>query len=373
MNSRNHKTSWAAVVCGAALLITIGCGGVGGESGNDNGPKAIVVWNPFVIATLTAREDVRVLFDSTKIPNEIVDSVVVSKSSLEKPGGEAFACAVIETFYEVNKAMADPAKRDDTLKAIGQKFADVSLEDMEKVVKQTKFYGTPDEGIAVLTGAELPKTMETVVGFCESHGIVDQKPSLGFGDAEKAPDAALRFDASYIEKVKKGDTGTPSSAPPTFSLAWSEYPSWSVFGVADVTGIINRKKGELGPIEKKWGVDIELKEAEYDPCLAMYGAGQCDAVCITNMDILQPSLGRPGVMVLPTSTSFGADACIVTSDIKTVEDLKGVKVHGLEKSVSEYCFVRNLELLNQAEKDYTFSNMDPAAAALAMQQAAVSD
>ena len=87
-----------------------------------------------------------------------------------------------------------------------------------------------------------------------------------------------------------------------------------------------RKKGELGPIEKKWGVDIELKEAEYDPCLAMYGAGQCDAVCITNMDILQPSLGRPGVMVLPTSTSFGADACIVTSDIKTVEDLKGVKV-----------------------------------------------
>ena len=369
MKNRIHKLSWAVAACCSVLLMTSGCGG-----GEDKGPKAIVVWNPFVISTLASREDVRVLFDSTKIPNEIVDSVVVAKSSLEKPGGEAFACAVIETFYEVNKAMADPAKRDDTLKAIGQKFAAVSLEDMEKVVKQTKFYGTPDEGIAVLKGAELPKTMETVVGFCESHGIVDQKPSLGFGDAGKVPDAALRFDASYIEKVKKGETGTPAPAPPTFSLAWSEYPSWSVFGVADSTGIINGKKGELGPIEKKWGVDIELKEAEYDPCLAMYGAGQCDAVCITNMDILQPSLGRPGVMVLPTSTSFGADACIVTSDIKTVEDLKGVKVYGLEKSVSEYCFVRNLELLKQAEKDYSFSNMDPAAAALAMQQkAAVSD
>ena len=85
---------------------------------------------------------------------------------------------------------------------------------------------------------------------------------------------------------------------PSFSLAWSEYPSWSVFGVADVTGIINGKKGELGPVEEKWGVDIELKEAEYDPCLAMYGAGQCDAVCITNMDILSPATGRAGVMVL---------------------------------------------------------------------------
>ena len=118
-------------------------------------------------------------------------------------------------------------------------------------------------------------------------------------------------------------------AVPSFSLAWSEYPSWSVFGVADATGIINGKKGEMGPLEEKWGVDIELKEAEYDPCLAMYGAGQCDAVCITNMDILSPATGRPGVMVLPTSTSNGADACLVTADIKSVEDLKGKKVFGL--------------------------------------------
>ena len=164
------------------------------------------------------------------------------------------------------------------------------------------------------------------------------------------------------------DTSGENKPIPSFSLAWSEYPSWSVFGVADVTGIINGKKGELGPVEEKWGVDIELKEAEYDPCLAMYGAGQCDAVCITNMDILGPAGGRPGVMVLPTSTSYGADACLVTSDIKSVEDLKGKKVYGLEKSVSEYCFVRNLELLGQAEKDYTFSSMDPGAAAIAMQQ-----
>ncbi|MDP6892871.1 MAG: hypothetical protein QF731_06785, partial [Verrucomicrobiota bacterium] len=85
-----------------------------------------------------------------------------------------------------------------------------------------------------------------------------------------------------------GGENTTTKEVPTFSLAWSEYPSWSVFGVADVTGILNGKKGELGPVEEKWGVDIVLKEAEYDPCIGMYGAGQCDAVCITNMDILSP-------------------------------------------------------------------------------------
>ena len=155
---------------------------------------------------------------------------------------------------------------------------------------------------------------------------------------------------------------------PTFSLAWSEYPSWSVFGVANEVKLINGKKGEVGSIEKKWGVDIELKEADYDTCLVMYGSGKCDAVCITNMDALIPSLTLPSVGILPTSTSFGADACIVTNNITDVKQLKGKKVYGLAKTVSEYCFVRNLEILGEKEKDYNFTNMDPGAAALAMQQ-----
>ena len=155
---------------------------------------------------------------------------------------------------------------------------------------------------------------------------------------------------------------------PSFSLAWSEYPSWSTFGVAHELGLINGKKGELGPLEKKWNVDIELKEAEYDPCITMYGSGGCDAVCITNMDVLNPALGRPSVAILPTSTSLGADALIVKSGITDVTQLKGKKIFGLAKSVSEYCFVRNLEILGQNEKDYVFTNMDPGAAATAMQQ-----
>ncbi len=155
---------------------------------------------------------------------------------------------------------------------------------------------------------------------------------------------------------------------PTFSLAWSEYPSWSAFGVAHEYGIIDGKKGKLGPVEKKWGVDVELKEAEYDPCLQMYGSGNVDAVCITNMDALNPSLTIKSVGILPTSTSFGADALIVAGGVTDVKQLKGKPVYGLAKTVSEYCFVRNLELLGEKEADYKFTNMDPGAAALAMQQ-----
>ena len=165
--------------------------------------------------------------------------------------------------------------------------------------------------------------------------------------------------------------GTPSGAvtegpKPVFSLAWSEYPSWSVFGVADEYKLIDGKEGQLATIEKKYGVDIVLKEAPYDACLNYYGSDTVDAVCVTNMDALNPSLSRTSVAIMPTSTSDGADALIVV-DIPNVEELRNHKVYGLKGTVSEYCFVRNLELKGEKESDHKFENLDPAAAALNMQ------
>ena len=163
------------------------------------------------------------------------------------------------------------------------------------------------------------------------------------------------------------DDGSGSTGPtPSFSLAWSEYPSWSVFGVASEKGLIDGKEGKLGPVEEEWGVDIVLKEADYDTCLTLYGTNSVDAVCMTNMDSLAPCLGRDSVAVLPTSTSVGADACIVVG-IDDVEGLKGTPTFGLEKSVSQYAFERCLIKLGKDPKEYPFKNKDPAAAAQAMQ------
>jgi ABC-type nitrate/sulfonate/bicarbonate transport system substrate-binding protein len=164
-----------------------------------------------------------------------------------------------------------------------------------------------------------------------------------------------------------GNTGGSSSAKPqTFTLAWSEYPSWSIFGVADEVGLINGKAGELGSIEKKHNVDIVLQLAGYDACITLYGNSKADAVCITNIDILGASSSRNSVAILPTSTSAGADACIV-GGIGSIEELAGKTTRGLEKSVSQYAFERCLEKLGKNPADYPFSNMDPEQAAQAFQ------
>lgn len=157
---------------------------------------------------------------------------------------------------------------------------------------------------------------------------------------------------------------------PVFKLAVSEYPSWSLFLSASDMGLIDGRPGKLGPIESKWGVDIELKDTDYDSCILLYGNGQVDAACLTDMDSLPPSLSVPSVAILPTSTSDGADQCIVVDGIKTVDDLIAVNVYGLDNSVSRYCFDRNLELAGKDPDKFKFVSQDPQAATIALQQGA---
>jgi ABC-type nitrate/sulfonate/bicarbonate transport system substrate-binding protein len=169
------------------------------------------------------------------------------------------------------------------------------------------------------------------------------------------------------DKAEQPKSGTSNTGGQTsFTLAWSEYPSWSTFGVADELGLINGKEGEQGSIEKKHGVDIVLKQADYDTCITMYASNTADAACLTNMDTLAPSIGRKSVAILPTSTSVGADACIAVG-ANTIQDLNGKTTYGLEKSVSQYAFERTLTKQGLNPKEFTFKNMDPAAAAQAMQ------
>ena len=181
--------------------------------------------------------------------------------------------------------------------------------------------------------------------------------------------AACASGCSSNEDDAGGVVAAPAGGgetPPVFTLAWSEYPSWSAFGVASDEGLLDGDEGALGEMERKWGVDVVLKQADYDPCLTLYADGQVDAVCITNIDVLPLAPGRPSVVVLPTSTSDGGDACLAVG-VDSVKGLKTVETRGLAKSVSQYVFERCLETRGEDPADYPFADMDPAAAALGMQ------
>jgi len=159
---------------------------------------------------------------------------------------------------------------------------------------------------------------------------------------------------------------------PSFSLAVSEYPSWSgTFLVANDIGLINGEKGKMGPLEDKWKVDIVLRDTDYDSCITLYVNANVDASCLTNIDSLAPSVSRKTVAILPTSTSLGADACLVQKDIEKVQDLKDIAVRGLAASVSEYTFDKGLEALGENPKEYKFENLDPVQVGVVLQSGAI--
>lgn len=160
-------------------------------------------------------------------------------------------------------------------------------------------------------------------------------------------------------------------------MLYSEYPSWSAFGVASKQGLIDGAEGKLGPIEKQYNTDIVLSLRTYPICINEYGAVANTAVCITNTDIPGPATSKPSTAVLATSTSFGADGVVVVVDEnEAVPDttkgriekfLKGKTVYGPDNSVSRYLFDEVLKRNGFAENFATFSDKDPEIAAQGIQ------
>lgn len=166
------------------------------------------------------------------------------------------------------------------------------------------------------------------------------------------------------------NTNTAPGELPVFTLATSEYPSWSTFVVAGKAGIINPEEGgKYGPLEEKYGVDVVIEAKDYDSCITLFGSGTVDAACLTNMDSLNPALGRETTAIMPTSTSAGGDKVIAVG-VSDIDGLKPTPIYGLEKSVSQYTVIRCLEKLGQDPTQFKFMNLAPDAAATALQTGA---
>lgn len=165
-----------------------------------NDVKAICVWNPFAIQTLKNTTGAKTIFDSSEISGEIVDQVVVGNDSLQKEGGERFAECICDVYYQVcekiwnDDAVVQTAARE----ALKQDFApDLTMEDMEIVLKDTSFYVNSDQGISLYESPKFLNDMVTVVNTCKKMGVLedDKVPTIGYNDEA----AQLNFTTKYMK------------------------------------------------------------------------------------------------------------------------------------------------------------------------------
>ena len=149
--------------------------------------------------------------------------------------------------------------------------------------------------------------------------------------------------------------GAPAEAAnPKVKIGWSIYVGWMPWPYADESGILKRW-GD------KYGVDIELVQADYVPSIEQYVAGTVAGCVMTNMEALDmPAAGGVDSTVIVLGDFSNGNDGILLRNGKSVADLKGKTVNLVELSVSHYLLVRALETNGLKESDVKLVNTSDA-------------
>lgn len=171
---------------------------------------AVATWNPQLSEVKAAKGAVAV-FDSSKIPGEILDLAVVNTQTLKD--NPALGKALAGAWYET---MAVMSKDDEAGKAARTEMATASGTDLagyDAQLKTTFLYTDPKAAVAFAKSPDLVKTMDLVRTFSFDHGLLGEgaksKDAVGIafpggkvlGDAKNVK---MRFDAEYMQMAADG-------------------------------------------------------------------------------------------------------------------------------------------------------------------------
>jgi NitT/TauT family transport system substrate-binding protein len=174
----------------------------------------VVTWKPLVSQILKAK-DVKVLFNSSQIPGEILDLLVVRSEVLnrEDGSGQKFAKAITGAWYEVLKLMSTPGPAADKVLATIAEASQDSLESYREQLTTTHMFYTPQGALEMASSPDVKKTMDLVRRFCFQHGLLGEKTKSVDDVAVQFPDGAVlgkaerirfRFSIAYMQLAAQG-------------------------------------------------------------------------------------------------------------------------------------------------------------------------
>ena len=149
---------------------------------------AVVSWNPF-LKTIANTRGVNVVCDSSKIPGEIIDMVVVG-DEVDQKSREAIVGAWYETIGLVE------AGNKEVIAALA-KQAGGSVEDFTSQLKTTHMFWTPADAVKFTKDAKLRETMEKVIKFSFNNGVFDGPKSVDEMGV-KFPDGGVLYNPKNV-------------------------------------------------------------------------------------------------------------------------------------------------------------------------------
>ncbi|WP_039914816.1 putative urea ABC transporter substrate-binding protein [Cellvibrio mixtus] len=165
---------------------------------------AVTTWNPLLSEILTQPNSSKV-FDSSKIPGEIMDLMVVNTATLKK--NPALGKALVGAWYEIMGVMSANDKTAIAAKTAMATASGTDLAGFDSQLASTKMFYTPASALELVNSGELLKTMQKVAEFSFDHGLLgegapDAKfigvegPKGVYGDKKNVK---LRFDTTYMQ------------------------------------------------------------------------------------------------------------------------------------------------------------------------------
>jgi NitT/TauT family transport system substrate-binding protein len=134
--------------------------------------EALVAWNP---ATSQIRKlpDTSEVFNSSELPGEIQDIVVVNTKVLKE--SPEFAKALTGAWYEVLGIMQKSDKEGIDARTFMAATSGTDLADFDGQVKTTAFYYDPAKGAAFLKTPQMAEIVDRIMEFSFSHGLLGAK------------------------------------------------------------------------------------------------------------------------------------------------------------------------------------------------------
>jgi NitT/TauT family transport system substrate-binding protein len=184
----------------ADLVAAFGAGGI----------TATVTWNPLVSEILGMPKTHKV-FDSSQIPGEIIDLLVVNTETLNK--SPALGKALVGAWYEIMAVMSRDDEAGKAARTAMGKASGTDLAGYDAQLATTRMFYKAADAVAFATGPALPETMKHVAQFSFDHGLLGEGAKdagtvgIAFpgGAVQGAKDnVKLRFDADFMRMAAEG-------------------------------------------------------------------------------------------------------------------------------------------------------------------------
>jgi len=170
---------------------------------------AVVTWNP-MLQEAAAEPGATLVYDSSKIPGEIQDLLVVNTAVLKD--NPDFAKALVGIWYETIALMQDEGAKGKAAREAMAKLSGTDLPGFDSQLKTTRMFYTPKEALGFMTGPDMAKVMDLVRTFCFEHNLLGEKvkskdaigiamPSATLGSRQNVK---LRFDPAFMKLAADG-------------------------------------------------------------------------------------------------------------------------------------------------------------------------